>query len=62
MSKGDAINKMNNSNMIYKMSVLFFFFFIIIIFFLLLLFIKISNAIYYQKNKDAIMSPIMVSV
>ena len=53
MSKNDAINIMNGSNLVDKRGVLFF------LLLLLLLYIKISESTdltYYQRNRDVIIN------
>ena len=56
MSKNDAINIMNGSNLVDKRGVLFFFFLLLL---LLLLYIKISESTdltYYQRNREVIIN------
>ena len=56
MSKNDAINIMNGSNLVDKRGVLFF---LLLLLLLLLLYIKISESTdltYYQRNRDVIIN------
>ena len=56
MSKNDAINIMNGSNLVDKRGVLFFLFLLLL---LLLLYIKISESTdltYYQRNREVIIN------
>ena len=62
MSKNDAINIMNGSNLVDKRGVLFFLLLLLLLsllLLLLLLYIKISESTdltYYQRNRDVIIN------